>query len=471
MVFDDHEVTDDWNITQEWCENVVLPPPPGNDKKGSALGRRIVQNGLAAYAIFQAWGNTPAQFTPTADGSSPGAALLSALQRWDGGDGEACQEIARRVGLPTAIVAGVPQRPQGALTYHFHVTWPSFSPTGAGYQLIFLDTRTWRVFTGGPKDPPALLLGDGPFREMLEVPADLGPEAVTVVVSPAPVIGLPLLEEGIQVGYEKVSGPYGPDYEAWLFVEAALHKLLARLFTRAAKGADGVRRGRVVLLSGDVHYGFAASLRYSAKRPYHSGTDRTEGVAAQFVSSSLHNEASKTWVLHSVPGSARFPHGRLLGWENRSRAELAVAKEPVVGTVETVSGSPAIWEYLPDKRVLLEPEWLCDIRWLSHEHGEDAEPRSRGAEPVSSPSDSDWGQALRQFGSAAANQVCNLTHWGAGREVVGANNLGVLRFSWKATGERSASQTLWWRGLLGDSAPAARTRYVVNLGLSGSLYG
>lgn len=52
MTFDDHDVTDDWNITHSWYDDV----------RGSELGRRIVSNALAACWTFQSWGNDPDNF-------------------------------------------------------------------------------------------------------------------------------------------------------------------------------------------------------------------------------------------------------------------------------------------------------------------------------------------------------------------------------------------------------------------------
>ena len=49
MIFDDHDVTDDWNINGGWYEKVRSLP----------LGRRVVANALAAYWLFQGWGNRP----------------------------------------------------------------------------------------------------------------------------------------------------------------------------------------------------------------------------------------------------------------------------------------------------------------------------------------------------------------------------------------------------------------------------
>jgi PhoD-like phosphatase len=52
MIFDDHDVTDDWNITGSWYDNVRSLP----------LGRRVVANALAGYWAFQGWGNEPDNF-------------------------------------------------------------------------------------------------------------------------------------------------------------------------------------------------------------------------------------------------------------------------------------------------------------------------------------------------------------------------------------------------------------------------
>jgi hypothetical protein len=53
MILDDHEITDDFNMQRKFCDAVYA----------SALGMRVVQNGLTAYALCQHWGNCPEQFT------------------------------------------------------------------------------------------------------------------------------------------------------------------------------------------------------------------------------------------------------------------------------------------------------------------------------------------------------------------------------------------------------------------------
>ena len=48
MVFDDHDVTDDWNFDAEW-----------ERKMRNVTAQRIIANALAAFWAFQGWGNDP----------------------------------------------------------------------------------------------------------------------------------------------------------------------------------------------------------------------------------------------------------------------------------------------------------------------------------------------------------------------------------------------------------------------------
>ena len=52
MIFDDHDITDDWNLSLEW-EQVAY---------GHPFSRRVIGNALVAYSIGQAWGNRPETF-------------------------------------------------------------------------------------------------------------------------------------------------------------------------------------------------------------------------------------------------------------------------------------------------------------------------------------------------------------------------------------------------------------------------
>ena len=52
MIFDDHDVTDDWNLTRGWEEAAYSHP----------FSRRIIGNALMGYWLCQGWGNAPESF-------------------------------------------------------------------------------------------------------------------------------------------------------------------------------------------------------------------------------------------------------------------------------------------------------------------------------------------------------------------------------------------------------------------------
>ncbi|HEX5083172.1 MAG TPA: PhoD-like phosphatase, partial [Blastocatellia bacterium] len=148
MILDDHEVTDDWNMTGEWCEKVY----------GNVLGMRIVQNALLAYSLCQHWGNAPEQFDPAHSGA--GARLLSMLNTAakyrDIADNPELQRILGlhapdklKLQTPFAVYHDVGTRTQlpdgwvdtASLLYHYTIEAPA-------HQIIVTDTRSWRSLRG-----------------------------------------------------------------------------------------------------------------------------------------------------------------------------------------------------------------------------------------------------------------------------------------------------------------------------------
>ena len=49
MVFDDHDVTDDWNLNRDWEDTAYSHP----------FSNRVIGNALLAYLVNQGWGNRP----------------------------------------------------------------------------------------------------------------------------------------------------------------------------------------------------------------------------------------------------------------------------------------------------------------------------------------------------------------------------------------------------------------------------
>lgn len=256
MMFDDHEITDDWFLTREWTQNVLNP---------NGLTKRIVQNGLAAFAVFQAWGNTPERFS-----SGNGALLLGMLESLNtngGGNASVFQSIGNLV-LPQLNSNAT--KLQGGFQWHFKVPFDLFD-------LIVLNTRTQRGYLGDD-DPPELI---HPSEIPNQVDTSSG-KSLAVIVSPAPVFGNWGIER-VQELYTKVvalGNPYVKDYEAWVFQDDAFQVLLRRIADFRSS----------ILLSGDVHYGYSSSIEYWKLV---NNVRRGSGIA-QLCSSSLKNSDSHT---------------------------------------------------------------------------------------------------------------------------------------------------------------------------------
>jgi hypothetical protein len=282
-----------------------------------------------------------------------------------------------------------------------------------------LDTRTQRGYRAGGtgRAAPALLSRDAMARQLAgRLAARRHPVNLTVVVSAAPVFGHPLIELWIQLKRIRViewfkNGPARVDREAWALDPTAFEGLLATL----------AAFGRVVILSGDVHYGFAGSVQY---------WDRRAGAArrARFVqctSSALKNEERKTRILGGVPTVKRVPaalgarverfltrlttppSGSFLGWSvdqstprrrwlrwRRERSTPLVLPEPLASA----------------RRRRAEPDWRYRVEFV---------PDVGGQPPVPSRSAPLHEKAIDLRAKSG---------WSFMNCIVGRNNLGDLEF-------------------------------------------
>jgi hypothetical protein len=368
---------------------------------------------------------------------------------------------------------------EGSLKWHYTVTGPE-------YEVLVLDTRTWREFPGKDFDFPALLSAEGCDEQILKVVRPQNAR-VTLVIAPSPVIGLPFLE-AVQKTAKSVAetlgaAAWGYDPEAWGLEETAFERLFARLALRALPAGQS----RVIILSGDVHYSFAARLQYSAICPFQSSKNvKTELVVAQFTSSSLKNEAKGLGGSHSLhkKGFVPFriinylPAVEILGWENQGGKELeiGVSYTLVDNIVQhlpwRLKGSPAKVDLVQERdcfralQITKKPEWWYRIDFLSAKAEEINKPRSYHSEQsyfVKAPlPGQDRKQPLEQYLSMARNYRDYLGKKGKGKEVVGLNNIGEITFEF-VDGKEIAVQTLWWRleswekGKLLEPFPLTRT--------------
>jgi hypothetical protein len=263
MVFDDHDVTDDWNLCQLWNDQVL----------GNPLGRSVVRDGLVSFAVTQGWGNDPAAYE-----TGSGADLLARTgelfraSATHGPDPQAAAAIDTLLGL-----AGQPPS----------MRW-NFTVDGPVHRVIACDTRTRRSFTG-PVSPPVQFSDAERDTQIPEGPLEAGLEMLMVVLSqPAldPILLGELTQGLISRGVSAMAsiskklddpeaialtGLEALDYEGWGARPAETARLLDRLASYK----------RVMILSGDVHFAVTLGLMF-----WRHGQGLVS-VIGQFTSSAL----------------------------------------------------------------------------------------------------------------------------------------------------------------------------------------
>ena len=209
MIFDDHDITDDWNLSAQWEETAY----------GHPFSKRIIGNALLAYLLCQGWGNQPEVFDEQLK-------QIQALTRQAQGnhlDAAAQDELL-----------------QALLKFQ---QWHYVLPTTPA--LVVLDTRTrrWRSeFT--LKQPSGLL----DWEALSELQQALLDHPSAIIVSPAPIFGVKLIET-VQKVFSWCGYPLLVDAENWMAHRGAAQVIL-NIFRHSRTP------GNYVILSGDVHYSF-----------------------------------------------------------------------------------------------------------------------------------------------------------------------------------------------------------------------
>ena len=246
MIFDDHEITDDWNLHRQWHNRVRSGP----------AGRRVVSNGLAAYWAFQAWGNSPEAFSPRFINTMAEHLLRKT------GEGPRAEAFDQRL-------------------WSFH-RWAYALPTEP--PVVVLDSRTQREFDsdtgparlidrygadwvrtawselGAPKDraPQDRAPQDRAPQDRVpqdRVPQDRVPQDHgVIIVAGTPVYGFEPLER-MQKVISSFGLPHKVDRESWIANRKGFAALLRGLNRE-------IRPGPCVIISGDVHYAFSTRARF-----------------------------------------------------------------------------------------------------------------------------------------------------------------------------------------------------------------
>ncbi|MEN3277741.1 MAG: hypothetical protein V7631_3531 [Massilia sp.] len=293
MIFDDHDITDDWNLSARW-ETTAYEHP---------FSRRIVGNALIAYMLCQGWGNRPDVFETALDDM---AVLTSTAAAADVAADVADQRLDAP--LQDALITRL-------LSFRQWDFVVRTKPT-----IIVLDTRTrrWRD-RRRPGHPSGLM----DWESLTELQHELLDETAAVIVSPAPMFGVKLIEV-VQRVATFAGLALTVDAENWMAHRDAASSML-NIFRHSRTP------GNYVILSGDVHYSFAYDVEVR-------DSDRTPHIW-QITSSGIKNE---------------FPR-RLLDWLDRLNRWLYSPRSPL--NWFTPRRDLALTPRLPDRRRHGERVW------------------------------------------------------------------------------------------------------------------
>ena len=220
MIFDDHDITDDWNLTARWEQSAY----------GHPFTKQIIGNGLMAYFFCQGWGNAPDTF--------PDSFLQTVRQYAESPD------TANHTRFIDSLLE----------FKHWHYEVPLFP------ELVVVDRRTRRWKRDLKLSSPSGLLD---WEALMKLQQKLMKTDAVLLVAPAPIFGVKLIELIQRIlttfGY---SLSLAVDAENWMGHRKSAYILL-EIFKNAKTASYNV------IISGDVHYSFAydIELRFTQNCP------------------------------------------------------------------------------------------------------------------------------------------------------------------------------------------------------------
>jgi len=274
MIFDDHDVHDDWNTSQSWREDIAA----------TTWWSERITGALMAYWIYQHLGNL-----------APAALAVDQLYRnvCAAEDAEqTLREFARQADREADGAKGA--------------QW-SYRRDLGRCRLLVIDSRCGRILA----DARRSMLSEPEFG-WIESQVDGDYDHLLIGTSlpwllPPAIHDLESSDEALCAGRRgRLLGRVAErlrravDMEHWAAFRESFDRL-ARLLGRVAAGQyEGDRPpATVCVLSGDVHHGYVARARY----PEPAGREPAHGAVYQLVCSPVHQ---------GVPRSMRF--GFRLGW-------------------------------------------------------------------------------------------------------------------------------------------------------------
>ncbi|MGI8870337.1 MAG: alkaline phosphatase D family protein [Mycobacteriales bacterium] len=259
MIFDDHDVRDDWNTSESWRAEM----------KATDWWQERIVSGLSSYWVYQHIGN-----------------LSSAQLRAD-----PIYDRVRASGDATAMVRGHAAAADRVGDGEPGPSW-SYGRDIGRVRLLVLDTRAGRVVSARER----AMLCDGDFAWLEGQLA--GAVDHVVIGTSLPWLMPPALHE-LETATEAIAaGSRGPrlaglgekarrasDLEHWAAFRTSFDRLAAAIGA-LARGERGPAPATICVLSGDVHHAYVARARIpsSVSRVY------------QLVCSPMHNEVQE--VMH-----------------------------------------------------------------------------------------------------------------------------------------------------------------------------
>lgn len=214
MIFDDHDVTDDWNLTRGWEEAVYNNP----------LSKRMIGNALMGYWLCQGWANCPSKFNN----------LVTSASQTFTADG-----LAHHDDFVDELLQFNQWHYQLATQPPIHV----------------LDTRTQRWRSESSLNKPSGLLD---WEALCDFQHKIMGQKAVIVVSAAPIYGVKIIE-AIQKVFTFFGKALTVDAENWMAHKGTANVIL-NIFRHYKTPPT------FIILSGDVHYSFVYDVKLRFRR-------------------------------------------------------------------------------------------------------------------------------------------------------------------------------------------------------------
>jgi hypothetical protein len=489
MIFDDHEITDDWNMTRDIVHEVY----------GKQFGLRVIQNGVLAYVFCQHWGNVPEDLAPGPT-VTPGNTLVPLVDTPNPtAPGAFAQKATDYTGLSPQIRGliglhnwfAIDARVEHAIFHDPISLTYNYSIVGPAHQVIVTDTRTWRAFPTDSDGKTHLLTKTSEtdqFAAQIGKAPDPGDRQLLVVVTtnipPVQPIRSAEANEKIANAFE-----FFPDlYESWNLPSISFDRMLTAITGKLPRTIrnDGTqsRNGSVILLSGDVHFSFATRLIYRASNAFEAEFDQSiNAVVAQLVNSSMHKQSEDTLAFHRdgyflntvffkdskirharTEGYAgfNFPKGSGITVGRRQPDDEKIVADPLT----TVDVTPKF----TDVKLFLQPHYQYRLDYLLPTGQSFQFPKpSVTPLPGGPPTAEQRKLAARTF--ADASKAYRSIKAKDTPQLVGVNNIGEIRFEGTTAATRTAKHIVRWKEPSPNvTAATVSTTYTVQLDVNSPDY-